>query len=184
MLNTFSNSTWCADARFGEGDALSELGQFEDALVVFDNLIKQFPAHPLACEAVGRKGDCLFTLTRYEEAIASYRKALDCARDTSIRHQALFKAGQCHEKLNQFDDAIQFYTRALYETVAVPEPDEPTERFWACKAARAAANLKEQQKQWRDAITLYQKLGEICPDLKTVAEDRIRRIRVENAILF
>jgi hypothetical protein len=44
--------------------------------------------------------------------------------------------------------------------------------------------LKEQQQQWRDAITLYQKLGEVCPDLKPLAEDRIRRIRIEHVILF
>ena len=49
---------------------------------------------------------------------------------------------------------------------------------------RAAASIKEQQRKWQDAITLYQKLAATCPDLKAMAEDRIRKIRVENVILF
>ncbi|MCX7886759.1 MAG: tetratricopeptide repeat protein [Verrucomicrobiae bacterium] len=184
VLKMFSNSVWCADARFGQGDALSELGQFADALTVFENLTKQFPNHPLAVEAEGRKGDCLFTLGRYEEAVASYRKALDGARDAATRNQALFKLGQCYEKLARPDEAVQFYARALYETATSPATNEPPERFWTAKAARAAAALKEQQQQWRDAITIYQRLAEVCPELKPLAEDRIRRIRLEHVILF
>ena len=38
--------------------------------------------------------------------------------------------------------------------------------------------------QWRDAITLYQKLIDLCPEMKPVAEDRIRKIRVAHGILF
>ena len=184
VLKTFTNSTLRCDARFGEGDALSELGQFGDALLVFEALVKEFPDSPLACEAHGRKGDCQYTLNRYEDAITSYRKALDCAHDATMRNQALFKIGQSFEKLTKLDDAIQYYTRPLYETAVTPDPNEPPERFWAGKAGRAAASLKEQQQKWQDAITLYQKLAETCPELKTMAEERIRKIRVERVILF
>jgi tetratricopeptide (TPR) repeat protein len=163
---------------------LTELGQFEDALVVFDNVTQQFGDCLLACDAAGRKGDCQFTLNKFDEAITSYRRALDCARDAAMRNQALYKLGQCYEKKGALDDAVQSYSRALFEAIAAPEPNEPPERFWAGKAARAAALVKEQQQQWREAITLYQKLGEVCPDLKQLAEDRIRKIRVEHVILF
>lgn len=181
LLKKFPDSTWRCDARFGEGDAFSELGQFDDALLVFDSLVKQFPDCTLQCEAQGRKGDCQFTLSRFDDAVATYRRALECAKDAGLRAQLQFKIGQCYEKQDKLDDALQYYVKPLY---VPPESTEPPERFWTCKAGRAAAAIKEQQQQWREAITLYQRLAEGCPDLKPLADDVIRKIRVQHGILF
>ena len=176
-MKKFPQSNWRCDARFGQGDALSELGKFDDALLVFEALTKEFPDCSLTGEAWGRKGDCQYSLSRYDDALISYRKALDAAKDSGTRNQALFKLGQTFEVQKKFDDAIQQYTKALYETTAVPTSNSPVERFWSCKAARAAAGLKEQQNQWSDAITLYIRLGELCPDLKELADDHIRKLK-------
>ena len=176
LVKKFPQSNWRCDARFGQGDALSELGKFDDALLVFEALTKEFPDCSLTGEAWGRKGDCQYSLSRYDDALASYRKALDAALDAGMRNQALFKLGQTFEAQKKVDDAIQQYAKALYEATAVPDAKEPVEWFWSGKAARAAANLKEQQNKWSDAITLYKKLGELCPDLNELAEDRIRKL--------
>ncbi|HUK81502.1 MAG TPA: tetratricopeptide repeat protein [Verrucomicrobiae bacterium] len=184
LVKTFPESAWRCDARFGQADALTELGQFDNALLVFDNLAKEFPDCYLACEAYGRIGDCQYTLTHYDDAIASYRKALDCAKDASMRAQVQFKIGQSYEKLGKLDDALQFYIKPVYEKDVAPDPNEPQEKFWSCKAGRAAAGIKEQQQQWREAITLYEKLAKTCSELQPLADDRIRRIRVEHGILF
>jgi tetratricopeptide (TPR) repeat protein len=101
-----------------------------------------------------------------------------------MRNQLLFKIGQSYEKAGKLDDALQFYIKPVYEQNVAPDTNEPPERFWSCKAGRAAADIKEQQQQWRDAITLYQKLIESCPELKPLVEDRIRKIRVEHMILY
>jgi hypothetical protein len=53
-----------------------------------------------------------------------------------------------------------------------------------CKAGLAAGGIKEQRQQWRDAIILYQKLAELCPDMKALLEERVRKLRVEHLILF
>ena len=177
LVKKFPQSNWRCEARFGQGDALSELGKFDDALLLFAALTKEFPDCPLAGEAWGRQGDCQYSLSRFEDALASYRKALDTARDSSTRNQALFKLGQTFEAQKKNEEALQQYTKALYETTAAANPTAPVERFWSCKAARAAAGLKEQQNQWSDAITLYIRLGELCPDLKELAEDRIRKLK-------
>jgi cellulose synthase operon protein C len=184
LLNKFTNSTWRCDARFGQGDALSELGQFDNALLVFDSLLQQFADCPLACDAQGRKGDCQFTLGRYEDAIATFQRALECAKDTSLRAQLQFKIGQSYEKLSKLDEALQYYIKPIYAQSAAPDPNEPPERFWSCKSGRAAAEIKEKQQQWRDAITLYQKLADTCPELKTLTDGVIRKIRVQHGILF
>jgi TolA-binding protein len=183
LMKTYTNSTFRCDARFAQGDALSELGQFDDALLVFDALLKEFPDCYLVCEAQGRRGDCQYTLNRIDDAIASYRKALDCAKDSASRNQALFKIGQCYEKAGKLDEALASYTKPLYEFAVSPESAEPPERFWSCKAGRAAADIKERQQQWREAITLYEKLAALCPDMKDMALDRVRKIRTEHFIL-
>ena len=176
LVKKFPQSSWRCYARFGQGDALSELGKFDDALLVFEALLKEFPDCPLTGEAYGRKGDCQYSLSRYNDALVSYRKALDAAKDAGTRNQALFKLGQTFEAQKKPDDALLQYTTALLEATAVPDAKEPVERFWSSKAARAAANLEEQQNQWANAITLYKKLGALCPDLKELADDRIRKL--------
>ena len=184
VVKNFPESTWRCDARFGQGDALTELGQFEDALAVFDNVTRLCADTYLAGDAWGRKGDCQFTLNRFADAAVSYQKALEAGRDAAARHQAMFKLGQCSEKQNQLNDAVQLYGKVIYEAIGGVASNEPPERFWSCKAARAAATVSEQQQQWREAITFYLKLAVTCPDLKPLAEDRIRKIRVERGIFF
>jgi TolA-binding protein len=184
LIKTFTNSAWRCDALFSDGDALTELGQFDNALVVFDLVTKQFGDCYLVCEAHGRKGDCLFALKRFEEAAASYRTALDCAAqaEAAIRNQLYFKLGQSYEQLGKLAEAYESYAKPVYEQIA--DPNALPERFWLGKAGMAAAAIKEQQQQWRDAKTLYQRLTELCPDLKPMLEDRIRKIVVQHPELL
>jgi TolA-binding protein len=186
VLKNFPDSGWRCDARFGEGDALSELNQFGDALLVFDSFTKDFPDCYLAAEALGRKGDMQFTLGRFDEAISSYRKALDAARegDPTLRNQIYYGIGLSYEKANKLDEAFEWYSKPVYEQAAVPDPNTPPERFWMCKAGFAAGTIKERREQWRDAIILYQRLADLCPDMKTLLEQKIRKLRVDHVILY
>ncbi len=186
LMKTHTNSSWRCDARFAQGDALTELGQFNDALLVFDAVLQDFPDCYLRCEALGRRADCLYTAERYDEAITAYRAAAECGAqaDGSFRNQIAFKIGQCYEKAGKLDDAGEVYLKLLYESREWPDPTTPPECFWLGKAGLAAATLKEQKQQWREAITVYQRLLELCPAMKALLEDRIRRIRVEHFIWF
>jgi len=186
LLKNFPTSGWRCDARFGEGDAFSELNQFSDALAVFDSLTKDFPDCYLVADAYGRKGDMQFSLGRFDDAVASYRKGLDAAPagDPALRDQLYYGAGLSYEKESKLDDALDWYTKAVYEQSAAPDPNAPPERFWMCKAGYAAGMIKERREQWRDAIILYQKLAEMCPDMKPLLEEKIRKLRVEHLILY
>jgi TolA-binding protein len=186
LLKNFPDSKWRCDARFGQGDAYSELNQFGDALLMFDSFTKEFPDCYLAADALGRKGDMQFTLGRFEEAIASYRKALDAARegDPTLRNQLYYGIGRSYEKVSKLDEAFEWYSTPVYEQATVPDPNTPPERFWMCKAGFAAGAIKEQREQWREAIILYQKLADLCPDMKALLEQKIRKLRVDHVILF
>lgn len=186
LIKTYTNSSWRCDARIAQGDALTELGQFLDAALVFEAVGREFPDCYLRCEAMGRRADCLYTLERYDEAINTYRAALECAPadDLAFRNQVTYKIGLCFEKAGKLEDAADMYLRVLYETKEWPEPDRPPECFWLGKAGLAAAALREQKQQWREAITIYQRQLELCPQMRELLEERIRRIRVERFIWF
>ena len=81
----------------------------------------------------------------------------------------------------KLEDALQFYVQPIYEG---PAADEPPDRFWSCKSGRAAARILEQQQQWREAVTWYERLAATCPDLKSLAEDSARKIRVQHPSLL
>jgi tetratricopeptide (TPR) repeat protein len=165
---------------------LTELSEFGKALNIFETLVKDYPDCPLRSEAYGRKGDCHFTMNQFDLAVASYRSALDLAATSpaALRNQIRFKIGQCFERGNKLDDAFEYYGRVLQEAAVAPSTEEPPERFWTGKAGLAAGNVKEQQGHWRDAITVYEKLIPLAPDLRPVLEDRIRKIRTQHGILF
>jgi tetratricopeptide (TPR) repeat protein len=186
LVKTFPESAWRCDARFGQGDALTELGQFDDALLVFDSIIKQFADCYLVCEAKGRKGDCLSAVGRYDDALASYRSALQCApeADPAMRNQIFFNIGRCYEKLSKLPEAFENYSKPVYVAAVAPPPNVPPERFWLCKAGVAAGGVKEQQQKWSEAITIYNKVLDQCPDMKPLLEEKIRKLRVEHLILF
>lgn len=186
LIKSHPASAWSCQARFGQGDALTELNEFGQALNIFDTLIKDYPNCPLMAEAHGRKGDCLFTLNRYDEAVASFRIALDLAANApaALRNQLRFKIGQCFERGGKPDDAFEFYGRIVQEASVAPPSDEPPDRFWTGKAGLAAASIKEQLNQWREAMTIYEKMIPLCPDLKPLLEDRIRKIRTQRGFIF
>jgi tetratricopeptide (TPR) repeat protein len=100
-----------------------------------------------------------------------------------LRNQFLYKIGQSCEKAGKLADAFEHYSKVVYESTTSPVANAPPERFWLGKAGLAAAALKEQQQQWREAITLYEKLLPLCPDLKPLLEERIRKLRVSHFIL-
>ena len=63
-----------AESRFVQGDALCELARFDEAVLVFDEIINHQADSDWVTPAWGRKGDCLFALgnerpARYEERL-------------------------------------------------------------------------------------------------------------------
>ena len=154
-------------------------------LIVFESLIKEFPN----CYWLPRRRDARVTVNlRWDDSRtrspATAKRWTRRDTDPSFRDQLYYKIGQSHEKATKLDEAFDWYSKAVYEQSAAPDPNAPPERFWMCKAGLAAGGVKEQRQQWRDAIILYQKLSEICPDMKPLLDERARKLRVEHLILF
>lgn len=190
LARTYTNSVLLPDARFAQGDALSELGEFSGALLAFDDLVRRFPSHPLADRARGRQGDCQFMLgaerpERYQEAIASYRALLDSpAVSPALRIQAEYKIGRCYERLGRPADATRYYLNAMYGWLNLRAEGHFVEPVWFVRAAFAAAALKESERQWDEAIRIYERVVSSGLPAGADAEKRIQKIQADRSALL
>jgi acetyltransferase-like isoleucine patch superfamily enzyme len=92
---------------FQQGEALRQVGDYEQAIECFNESIKQEPLHDRSWFA---KGLALVGLKEYSQAVACYDRALD------INDQAPWvwvDRGYALESMRQFDEAGECYRRAL-----------------------------------------------------------------------
>ncbi len=188
LARAYPGSSHMAEARFLQGDSLSELGEFSRAILVFDDLIAKYPNSSLVSAAWGRRGDCQLTLgaadpKRYEEAIASYRSVARSPGTTfDLELQAEFKTGRCYDKLGRRNDAFeQYYTRVVIRALAGQGMDSAS-AVWFTKAAFAAADILELEKNWKRAIKVLERVADARVPASRDARKRIDQIRKEHWI--
>lgn len=190
LSRDYPESTKLAEARFAQGDALSELGQFGGAILAFEEIINKFPSSYLVNLAWGRKGDCQFTLgnedpERYQEALVSYRVVLDSATaGKDLKWQAEFKIGRCQEKMGQMEDALTHYMNVGYDYLLSRQKGYQGGDLWFTRAAFNAAQIKESQQKWREAVNIYRRVADSGVAAAAEAQERIRKIRLEHWVLF
>lgn len=194
VAREYPGSPRLPDVRFAQADALSQMGRYAEAIVLFDDVIANFPDSPLVTAAWGRKGDCQFsmggeTAARYEESIESYRRVTAApGAPLDLTLQADYKIGRSLEKLNRTDAALeQYYKRVIVRFLAERAqgawPGEST-AVWFVKAALNACEILERRGDWRRAAALLQRVTEAnVPGAGDLA-DRLSRIRAEHWWLF
>lgn len=120
LQHDYKQSRLFAESRFVQGEALYSLSRYDEAALVFDEIISRYPDSDAVTQAWARKGDCHFALgsetpTRYDEAMRAYREVLG-RRDTTPETilQAEYQIGRCLEKKQQVDAAIdQYYSHVV-----------------------------------------------------------------------
>lgn len=185
LVKNYPSGRRRAEARFYQGQALGELGEFAGLILVMDEIIKQFPDSELAEAAWLRKGDGQFTLgaedpKRYEEAVASYRRILERPAVTELaKLEVEYKIGRCLEKAGRPADAFEHYMKAIYGYFKHPEL-KPQGNVWLTRAAFSAAGIKEDEKSWRKAAAIYQRVVDAGIPASRDAKERIDKIRADN----
>jgi tetratricopeptide (TPR) repeat protein len=91
----------------GKGQTLLNLGQAENALVCFDEVLETDPDH---AEALVKKGTALERLRRWDEALKCYDRAI--ASDNAMTLAYLYKGG-VYNQLERFSEALECYEQAL-----------------------------------------------------------------------
>ncbi len=194
LAKDYPKSSRLAESRFHQADAMCELGKFSGAILVFEEVIINFPSSETVPLAWGRKGDCQFTLgaddpARYEEAIRSYRVVTQSPH-ARIEHvwQAEYKVGRCLEKLGREEEALDHY----YAKVMVPfllvksrkEPISESAKIWFTRASLGAADLVTEKQDWRQLVRILDRIVEADVAVSAEASARIKAVKSENWWLF
>ncbi|MBA2431292.1 MAG: tetratricopeptide repeat protein [Chthoniobacterales bacterium] len=159
------------------------LGKPEDALTLYDEVLRGNARPAEQREALCGKGDILYEMGAADPE--NYRRAMElydqlaAQKDATAhwRNQALFKKGMCLEQLQQPAEALATFYRVLEEET---RPDRPREFFWFYKAGFNAARLLEEGSQWRPAAAIYEKLAFAGGGRSEEAKSRLNRLRLEH----
>jgi TolA-binding protein len=160
-----------------------KLGKPQDALVLYDEVLKSDAGLPEKREALCGKGDIFFEMggsrpENYQRALEIYEQ-LASDKDTPIhwRNQALFKKGLCLEKNNDRLSALATFYKVLENEA---RPDRRSELFWYYKAGFNAARLLEDDSKWESAAAVYEQLAAAGGSRSEEAKARLNRLRLEH----
>lgn len=155
----------------------------QDALTLYDEVLRGDAGAPEKREALCAKGDIFYELgagdpQNYERAIEFYEAlANDADAPAHWRNQAAFKKGICLEKLDRRDEALATFYGIIEEDA---EPDRPREFFWYYKAGFNAARLLEEAQNWQPAAAVYEKLAFAGGARSEEAKGRLEQLRLEH----
>ena len=184
------NSVFAPDVLFYMGDTLTELDRFDEAIVQFDKVIREYPESYLVEPALGRIGDCQYTLGeenpgRYIEALNTYRQVKESARaPLELQLQATYKVGRVFAALQRIDEALDAYleTATRYKANATRLPASAS--IWFVRSVTDAAQYYESTNEYREAIKIYRLLSSTQLDGASEAARRIEDLRRQHLILF
>jgi outer membrane protein assembly factor BamD (BamD/ComL family) len=158
-----------------------KLGKPQDALLLYEEVLKSDARPSEKREALCGRGDILFELgggDNYRRAIEAYEQlASDKDEPIHWRNQALFKKGLCLEKQTDRPGALATFYSVL-ESEA--RPDRQRELFWYYKAGFNAARLLEEDSKWESAAAIYQTLASAGGSRGDEAKARLERLRLEH----
>jgi outer membrane protein assembly factor BamD (BamD/ComL family) len=160
-----------------------KLGKPNDALTLYDEVLKSDAGASEKREALCGKGDIFFEAgttdpASYQRAIEAYDQlAADKEGSIHWRNQALFKKGLCLEKKGDRAGALATFYKLLEEE---SRSGERRELFWYYKAGFNAARLLEEDSKWESAVAIYDKLVAAGGSRSEEAKTRLNNIRLEH----
>jgi tetratricopeptide (TPR) repeat protein len=161
VVASYPNSDILTQVRFAEGDALSLLGRFSEAIGVFNEILESGLDEELVNAAWGRKAGCLFALADnkaegYEAAMKAYQSILDRpSASAALKMEAEYMVGRCLEELNMPEKAFSRYMNVVYPFLKEAPERTPDMAFWFSRSAMGAAAIKERQREWVEARACY-----------------------------
>lgn len=176
-----------AAARKIQGEALHEQMRFEEAILVFDDIIRSWPGTADARDALLLKGTCLFALgnedpSRYAAAEECFRELLPDA-GFAESSQLNYRIGRCRERVGDVKGAYEtYYGNVLaYQAPSHPVPagalsDAAT---WYTRSLLNAADIAATHEEHGGVATatkLLEKLAHSDLPGHAKAEEALRRL--------
>jgi tetratricopeptide (TPR) repeat protein len=156
-------------------------GREQEAVLLFDSILRSNPDDELKFAALTGKGEALFSLggqdpKHYPDALKLFD---ELARDKSApdrwRNEAAWRKGRTLEKMGDPRAALAGY----YEVLERP-PSGEVDFFWFYKSAFDAARLLEAAGDWTSAIAVYRQIAARKGPRAEEAAGRVTRLRMEH----
>ncbi len=141
------DSNYTAMNQFAHADLLLEQHQFEPAFVLYDSIVREFPAHGLVDEVLLRKAQAMKYQGKWEEAIGFLDKIYTNHKFDILADDAAFQMAEIYEKnLNNPEKAAEYYKKILFECKGSLLTVEARKRFRALRGdAQSEEDLLEDQ---------------------------------------
>jgi outer membrane protein assembly factor BamD (BamD/ComL family) len=177
-------------ARLQQAIIKNKLGAEDDAVKIYDTIISA-PVEPdpeVRYAALIGKGDNLAVIAQERPADDPLReRALKDAVQTynlliamkdappNWTNQAAYKKGKALLQLGSSDEALTEFYDVLNRNTAPPH-----ETFWYAKAGFDAAALLEAKQNWKNAVSVYQKMTLVPGPHVVQAKQRVTTLRLEH----
>jgi len=204
MTNSVESTAVAAEALVMQGEALSELGRFEDAELVLERALRARGGESLQRRAALARANCYFVMgandaNRYRNAIDAYRSIQqDDGFSPSQRLIASFNMARSLEKLRRLDEAADiYYTHVVQAYWDGVRPDanadsgaENPRRVWFDASARQyfsravyiLADHYESRGELEQAISILEYLVRAGLPSKEEANNRIARLKEKGGL--
>jgi tetratricopeptide (TPR) repeat protein len=180
------------ESRRQQALSLMREGNPDNAILVLDAILRSPDPVPadLRLAALLNRGQAFLEKSRQVSAsqesliaaVAAFDEIIDAAGpDRMWRNQATVFKGRCLELLNDDDQALEIY----YDVVARSPTeglrgDQPPEYVWYYRAGFAAIALLQEQRNWRAAANLADRLGQTQGSRAVEAAELAKRIRLQH----
>ena len=158
------------DGLYDAGDIAGQLGRPADQEAAWRKLRREFPNEPLAQRATLQLAHAAFRKNAFAEVVSLAATAAQ-SPDDAVRSDAFLLVGEAELKQKRYAPALKAFSAAL-DTPGM----DPGLRY---RALAGSAIAHEEQKQYPDALTLYEEVAKKAPDdaLRTWAADRARIVK-------
>jgi tetratricopeptide (TPR) repeat protein len=182
----------------------AQTGRYDEAVLIYEDILRSNPDTELRLAAICGKADCLVAgadpaaaaspapspvpgasptpaNAPFATAVALYDQvAADPDATAPWRDQALYKKGRCLRKEGQDSQALAAYYDVLNPT-ATATKDQP-DFFWFEKAGYDAAAMLEAKAQWPGAISILEKVAQAGGPRSAEARKRADQLRLEHFV--
>ena len=126
---------------FASADLLIEQHRYDEAFVLFDSILNEFPAHSLGDEILLKKARAMQLQGKWSEAVKNLEDIIKYHGEDILADDALFQLGDIYQN-HLFDNekAVEYYRQILFDHKGSLYTVEARKRF---QSLRQTSNLKD-----------------------------------------
>lgn len=190
-----STSEWSTEQRYERGIERMNQEDFLGAIIHFETLLLQDPAHELADDAQFQLGEAYFGQEEYYTAAFQYSRVLTEFRGSSYYKRALFMTGECYHELSprferdqkrtnqaikQYEAFLQYFPNDSLAAIAGSRISDLREKLAQRDYTVAESYLNREN--YQAAEIYFQRVIDLYADTRFAEDARAGLIAVQNAV--